>query len=162
MRAPGSKTPWAVIAVAAGLALLFAAFVFGVPGILGRVWQGRMTDTLTRAEQIHGAIELMALDTATGWPADAGIKSVTELKAVLVKKGYLSEDELQKLRFEDFEIGNVSKSDPGDTVLLRSSPDKRGVLIFQKDGDAAIPRLRPRAPRPGNDPPREPAYLPQR
>ncbi len=148
-----------IIGILAALAL---------PAIAGATQRAKATQELSHAKQIHLAIQQMALDGKTtgdktlGYPADVGITTVSELKARLIKGGYLNQDDLKELHFETFEIGNVSESDPADTTLLRVPlrPPARWWIVFQKGGDGMI--LLPRQqgnPQLDHAPPREPAYL---
>jgi len=126
-----------------------------LPAVTQALVMGQATQKLTNAKQIDLAIQKL------GFPVDTGITTAAELKERLVKEGYISEEDLDKLRFDEFEIGNVSGSDPGNTIILRIPPTERNHhtgVIFHKGGDGLI--VTPRRPdSEGADAPRDPAYL---
>ena len=141
-----------------------------LPAINGALERGRMTQTLSNARQIHLVLEQMALDAKTTGdeslklPADAGIRSVEELKKQLVRGGYLSAGDMESLEFGKFLIGNVSAADPAGTIVIRSKPEAypNGAIIFmQKDGNGRLLTKRQLGQMTAQDPPREPAYLPE-
>lgn len=120
---------------------------------------------IANAQKIHQAVEKMVADGAAkgdkslGWPADAGITTVTELKKRLVDNGYLTEDEAGDLQFENFQFGNLSESDPANTVFIRFRPEvfSDATVFFRKDGQQQV------IPATGEitieDPPHNPPYL---
>lgn len=115
---------------------------------------------LQQAKEMHAAIESLSKKYDSppgGFPADIGVASATALRELLLKKGLI--DEAAAANFADFEVGNVSESDPPATILLKSRPSESGsYVIFLKDGSGRI--IRPNAADPGGlDAPREPAYL---
>jgi hypothetical protein len=119
------------------------------------------TDTI-QAQKIYEAVEQMVAeggtkgDSSLGWPADAGITTVAELKQRLVDNGFLPAEEVNSLTFEKFEFGNVGKADPGETIFIRFKEEFFGkVLCISKDGEVIDVD-------PGDTshaPPRSPAYL---
>ena len=148
------------------IAAILAALA--LPAIDGATQRGKASQELSNARQIQLAIQQMALDGKTtgdkslGYPADAGITTVSELKARLIKGGYLSLKDADALHFDAFEIGNVSESDPAETTLLRLplKPPARWWIVFYKGGDGSI--LLPRQQGDSHldqAPPRDPAYL---
>lgn len=93
-----------------------------------------------------------------GWPADAGITTVTELKQRLVDNGYLKPDEAASIDFSKLLIGNVSAADPEDTVFIKFREKFMGATIYySKSGEQET------VPAPGDtaeeDPKRTPPYL---
>jgi len=136
-----------------------------LPAFTGALERGQLTQKLSNARQIHLAVASMALDGETledkslGYPADAGITTVKQLKSLLVEKGYLSAEDAEALGFESFLFGNVSESDPPETIFLRTAaePPRRSFLVFRLGGDGSL--LRSKNPEQGDNPPREPAYL---
>lgn len=115
------------------------------------------------AQQIQLAMEKMVTDGETkgdkslGWPADAGITTVTELKRRLVDNGYLT-GEGAKIDFSKYQFGNVSAEDPDNTVFIKLQSSFMGVTMY-------FPKFGPEVtvPAPGDtsedDPKRTPAYL---
>jgi hypothetical protein len=99
-------------------------------------------DTIN-AQRIHSAVVQMASDGASkgdaslGWPADAGITTVTELKKRLVDNGYLTESEAGTLGFEKLDFGNVSESDPGETIFIKFRTElvPGASMYISKDGE---------------------------
>lgn len=98
-------------------------------------------------------------DAARGWPADAGIATVAELKKRLVEGGYLSPEVAEATPFDHFLIGNVSHLDAATTTLIRVRPERidGGTIVIRKDGERQV------TPGPEDieteSPPREPPYL---
>lgn len=156
----------------AGLILGYIAIFLALLGCLfmGMIYpkmQGYvgMIGSVPDAARIHLAVQKMAADGAArgdkslGFPADAGITTVTELKKRLVDNGYLTANEADELGFDNFLFANVSNADPAGTVFIRSRPEffEEGTLIVRKDGE---PQVLPGAEEIViEDPPREPAYL---
>lgn len=141
-----------------------------LPAINGALERGKMTQTLSNARQIHLAMQQMALDATTtgekssGLPVESGIRTVAELKERLVRGGYLSEEDIAHLQFDKLLIGNVSEADPAGTMVIRSKPKAHpdGAIIFmQKDGNGRLLTKRQLGQMAAQDPPREPAYLPE-
>jgi hypothetical protein len=109
------------------------------------------------------------------YPADNGITSASEYIRFLRKNGYLRED--LPVDPSEFDFANVSRSDPGQTLLVRSKavqydihtmydgsppPDyKRGFIVAQKDGGGNdfIRGEKKDAPEIETLPPRTPAFL---
>lgn len=122
---------------------------------------------LIDAQQIHLAIEKMvskgeaAGDKSLGYPADAGITSVSELKARLIKSGALTEAEATRLHFSTFQYGNLSATDPGNTIEILYEPEAIGstkfTVVVGKDGQPRL--LLPTQKDEVQPPPRQPAYL---
>lgn len=135
-----------------GLALagLILGYISLVLGIIGCIWwslfAGKLlamgTDMLD-AQKIHGAVVQMVSDGASkgdqslGWPADAGITTVTELKKRLTDNGYLTADEANSIDFQKFEFGNVSDSDPAETIFIKFKKEivPGAALYLSKDGE---------------------------
>lgn len=156
----------------AGLILGYLTVVLSVIGaiVFATVYpkmHGVMDQTvkLAYATQIHTAVQAMVADGVAkddkshGWPADAGITTVTELKKRLIEGGYLTAEEAEMYGFENFLFGNLSAEDPEATVFIRNRPDlfEEGAILVRKDGEPAMFT--------GSDeiiiedPPREPPYL---
>ncbi|MEO8205312.1 MAG: DUF4190 domain-containing protein [Chthoniobacterales bacterium] len=120
---------------------------------------------VVHAPQIQLATKQMAAsgvknnDKSLGYPADAGITTGAELKNRLIEKGFMNAVVAQQINFGDFEIGNVSASDPGDTIFIRftqeSVPDM--VYLFTLDGEVKV--VSTSDPAASKNPPRNPAYL---
>lgn len=135
-----------------------------VPLLSGSLERAQAAQKLNNARQIHLVIQSIALDskatgeTNLGWPADAGCRSVTDVKNMAVQNNYVTADDAEKL-FKDLIIGNVSESDPPETILVKSKPSPgKPVVVFRKGGDGFILR-NDQADSGGIDPPRSPAYL---
>lgn len=137
-----------------------------LPAILTAKDQAMAVRQLGDAKVIHLAMMQAALDRKTtgdaevGFPADIGARSAKQVGDMLVAKGYLSAADLRKVRFDQFEVGNVSEEDPADTILLRSKPTgPRGRwIVMRKGGDGNILRS-PQTGPVGNPPPRDPPFL---
>lgn len=141
-----------------------------LPAITGAVVRGEMTQTLSQAKQIHLAVSQMALDGRTtdnkslGFPADAGIRSVADLKERLINERYLTAEDIERLEFDKFLIGNVSSVDPSETILIRSKPatyPDGSVVYMRLGGDGRLLTKRQIDQMDAQDPPRQPAYLPE-
>ncbi|MEO6052507.1 MAG: DUF4190 domain-containing protein [Chthoniobacterales bacterium] len=120
---------------------------------------------LVYAQQVQVVVKKMAADgiakndKTLGYPADAGITSVSALKARLVEKGYLTAAVADKIPFENLLIGNVSASDPKDTILIRSKEEGPLKLIVIIPLSGEVKYLPSTEPIPNSDPPRDPAFL---
>lgn len=154
----------------AGLILGYLSVVFlpistalVVPAVVEAVARGQMVQDLSNQREIHIAISQMAAEKAPGYPADAGIKSVKELKTHLIKGGYLTEERAEELNFERFLFGNVSAADPEETVLVRSKLDLYPIerqVYMQKNGDGRMLRTESEwMSATGLEPQRNPTYL---
>ncbi len=156
----------------AGLLLGYIGIIFSILiCVLGSMLAPKMETymnlgvNIAGAQKIHAAMEQMAADgtekgdTSLGWPADAGITTVTELRKRLVDNGYLTADESGEIEFENFLFGNLSASDPDSMVFIRLRPEvfPDAMVFFRKDGQQQV------IPATGEitieDPPREPPYL---
>ncbi len=129
-----------------------------LPAISGALKRGQATQMLAHARQIQYAVEKMDRDRVQtakldlGWPADSNVATVEEFQQRLVDGGYLTPQMIKAWDWSKFEVGNVSNSDPADTIFLRNKS-----VVFYKGGDGKV--LRPGEKPPGQDPPRTPAYL---
>jgi len=64
------------------------------------------------------------------WPADAQMKTIkAELKKMLVP-AYVTAEEYDWRQFDKISIGNVSESDPSDTIFLEYKPAKGGFTVI--------------------------------
>lgn len=125
----------------------------------------KLTVNVASAQKIHAAVVQMVSDGVTkddkslGWPADAGITSGAELEKRLVDNGYFTEEEAKAVNFENFLFGNVSESDPGETIFIkfREKAWMGTTVCLRKDGEQEV------IPAGGDliaqEPRREPAYL---
>lgn len=136
-----------------------------ISGFIKYRQNARAVEVLSAARQFDIVIQQQALDASTtddsslGYPADIG-----ELSA----QGYLARYAGSYLKAEDvdkfgklFLIGNVSKQDPPETVVLRSKPgvvSGGGCVIFRKAGNGDILQASQTANIPG-EPQRNPPYL---
>lgn len=160
----------------AGSGLALAGLILGYIGlilsILSVVFYTMIGGSLVKlsvdavnAQRIHSAVVQMVSDGASkedkslGWPADAGITTVTELEKRLVDHGYLTAEEAKTIGFDNFLFGNVSESDPGETIFLKfRTKFWAGTTVFlQKDGEQGA--LAPDEETSPQDPQRDPAYL---
>ena len=147
------------------LSVVFLPFVSAltVPAFTGALTAGQMAHDMSNQKQIHLALEQMAAEKPPGLPADAGIKTVEQLKARLIESGYLSAETAELLHFDRYLFGNVSASDPAETVVIRTKPGlyKNGGLVYmEKSGNGGrILNERRMEQMTAQDPPREPAYL---
>lgn len=119
---------------------------------------------VSNAEQIHFVMQRAALDAVaarnktTSWPADAQRSSVTDVRRMLVEHGYLSEQAAKELGFENFLIGNVSREDPPDTILIKSKPiPGTSAIVIRKDGSYSWSSSG--SNEDGKVPPRDPPFL---
>ena len=134
-----------------------------IPALAAAQERAKARQTLSNMTQIHLALQTAALDATTdgdkkvGWPADAKMKSKADVKQMLISKGYLKAEELDKLHFDKISVGNVSEEDPSDTIVLQCKTDSgKFTLVARKSGEVLI--LRP-GQSPGNPPSRTPAFL---
>ncbi len=135
-----------------------------LPAVVGAKEKAQAALQLSNARQIHLAMQMAALDAATagkkgvGWPADAGLSSVAEVKQMLVAGDYLTAKQAESIGFENFLIGNVSEEDPPDTVFIKSKPVAgKPPVVFRKGGDGEI--VRRGQTEIGIVPPRDPRFL---
>jgi type II secretory pathway pseudopilin PulG len=141
------------IAIVAALAL---------PAITGALDRGKATQMLSNMRLIHMAVQTAQNDGAVtgntnlGFPASAKIKSKAALKEMLVAEGYITADDLEKLKFADMSVGNVSDEDPANTIFLKATMGQM-IIILQKGGEGAVYRVGKNTF--STDPPRSPAYL---
>jgi len=117
---------------------------------------------LNQARQLHLVIHHAAIQAEKlnkkSWPADIKASSSSDVWNMLVTDGYLNRDTLEKLGFSNFLIGNVSQTDPSDTIVLKSKWSYDGPkVIFTKGGDGVI--IHPDQKQVWKDPPRNPAFL---
>lgn len=144
-----------VIAVLAALAL---------PAFINAKEKAKEAQMLSNMRQIEFVIQQAEADGVAntnpklGFPADAKYTSAAEVKNMLVENNYLTAEDLNRLQFDRVSIGNVSVSDPPNTILLRAkSENGRSTITFLKDGSGQIER--PGQPPFGQPPPRSPAFL---
>lgn len=144
-----------VIAVLAALAL---------PAVINAKEKAKEARMLSNMRQIALVMQQAEADGVAdanrrlGFPADAKYTSAGEVKSMLVENKYLTDEDLKHLQFDRISIGNVSVSDPPDTILLQAkSEDGRSTITFLKDGSGKI--VRPGQPPFGQPPPRSPAFL---
>jgi hypothetical protein len=147
------------------LLLIVLLPALALPSISGTLDRSKEALSLARARQIGLAIQSAALDASIAekkdagcWPTDAGLKTAADVKEQLIAGGYLTKDDLEKIGFDNFVIGNVAEKDPGSTILVKSRTPLRGVsVVVSKAGDSYI--LRDGEPRYETDPPRDPPFL---
>ena len=144
--------------------LLVPVVVFGLPFVSATMERDSMRGGFSNARQIALAMQAAFIDSAAGkdprrgFPADAGLRSATDVKRMLIDGGYLSERDLAYLGFDDFVFGNVSSSDPADTILIKSKPRAgRPSVIVSLGGDGSL--ASDGSPQIGRPPPRTPAFL---
>ncbi len=144
-----------VIAVLAALAL---------PAVINAKEKAKEALMLSNMRQIQLVMQQAEADGVAdanrrlGFPADAKYTSAAEVKNMLIENKYLTEEELSRLQFDRISIGNVSVSDPPDTILLQAkSENGRATVTFLKDGSGKIERRG--QPPFGQPPPRSPAFL---
>jgi hypothetical protein len=142
--------------------LLVAAVA--LPAVNGALERGKLTQSLNNARQINLALMTASIDALTngkkniGYPVDARLGSVAEVKQMLINESYLTSADAEKIGFEKFLIGNVSVDDPDDTILIKSKPvPGQASIVFRKAGDGEI--VQPGRPEFGSPPPREPPFL---
>lgn len=79
---------------------------------------------LSNARQIWVAFMTASVDAITtgektyGFPADASLSTVDAVKTMLITNGYITEDQAERIGFDQFMIGNVSGKDPDKTILI--------------------------------------------
>jgi type II secretory pathway pseudopilin PulG len=145
-----------------GILTLPIAASLALPAITRAVDSAKATQMLSNMRQIHMAVLTAQNDGATtgnpnlGFPASAKIESKAALKEMLVSEGYISADDLEKLKFNDMSVANISDEDPVDTIFLKATMGKT-IIIFRKGGDGDVyPNGKNIL---GLDPPRSPAFL---
>jgi hypothetical protein len=118
---------------------------------------------IQNAQKIHMAMERMVSDgesksdKALGWPADAGITTVAELKKRLVDNEFLTADEAASMNFDKFLFGNVSATDPASTVFIKFRDTFMGATVYlDKSGSQQTVETGDTLEE---DPKRTPAYL---
>ncbi len=153
----------------AGLILGYIGLILSILSIVFYIMIGgsvlKLSVQVAGAQKIHTAVVQMVSDGASkedkslGWPADAGITTSAELEQRLVDNGYLTEEDAKSIGFDNFLFGNVSDSDPGETIFIKIREKFwAGTTVFlQKDGGEGA--LSPDEETSPQDPPREPAYL---
>lgn len=153
------------VSVAVVPVLFGILFALALPAVTGAVERGQTTQKLNSARQLHLAMHTAATDAAAsgntniGWPADAGLNSVADVKQMLIDGGYLTAEDIEKLGLDDFLIGNVSESDPPDTIVIKpKNVDGKFMVVVKKGGDGGLYR-KDQADSVAQDPPRSPAYL---
>jgi hypothetical protein len=145
-----------------GILSLPIAASLALPAITGALDRGKATQMLSNMRQIYLAVQTAQLDGDTtgnpnlGFPAKAKIKSKAELKEILVSEGYITAADLEKLKFNDMSVANVSDDDPANTIFLKATMG-RMVIIVRKSGEGAI--YLPGQNTLSADPPRSPAFL---
>ena len=153
------------VSIALSLVVLPILAAIAIPAVVNAKEHAIAIQQVLNAQQICHAIaqssERADSESAgkSGFPADMGAQSANQVAAMLVEGGFLSAGDLKRLHFDQFLIGNVSKKDPADTILLRSKPAKpySMVAIVLRDGSGqAVKSNRPV----GNVPPRDPQFLP--
>ena len=145
-----------------GILTLPIAASLALPAITGALDRGKATQMLSNMRPIHMAVLMAQNDGVTrgnpnlGFPASAKIKSKAARKEMLVSEGYISADDLEKLKFNDMSVANISDEDPVDTIFLKATMGKT-IIIFRKGGDGDVyPNGKNIL---GLDPPRSPAFL---
>jgi hypothetical protein len=153
----------------AGLLLGYIGIIFSILSIVAYTMIGgsilKLSVNVEAAQKIHTAVVQMVSDGTSkedkslGWPADAGITTAEELEKRLVDNGYLTADEAKSIGFDNFLFGNVSESDPGETIFIKvRTKFWLGTTVFlQKDGEPGA--LAPDEETSPQDPQRDPAYL---
>lgn len=133
-----------------------------LPAITGALDRGKATQMLSNMRMIYMVVQQAQVDgdtegkTNLGFPASAKIKSKAALKEMLVSEGYITAADLEKLKFNEISVANVSDEDPADTIFLKATMGKT-IIIVRKGGDGAIYRTGQNTF--STDPPRSPAYL---
>ena len=147
-----------------GIVFPFIAIVvsLALPAITGALDRGKATQMLSNMRQICLTVQTAQLDGDTtgnpklGCPAKAKIKSKAELKQMLVSEGYISAADLEKLKFNEISVANVSDEDPAETIFLKATMGKT-IIIVRKGGEGTIyPNGKNIL---GLEPPRSPAFL---
>jgi len=145
-----------------GILSLPIAASLALPAITGALDRGKASQMLSNMRQIHISVQQAQFDGDTtgnpklGFPAKAKIKTKAELKQMLVSEGYLTADNLEKLKFNEISVANVSDEDPADTIFLKATMG-RTIIIFRKGGEGTIyPNGKNIL---GLEPPRSPAFL---
>jgi len=151
----------------AGLILGYIAIVLGV---ICWIWWASFAGKIVtlgtdmvEAQKVHAAMVQMVSEGASkndkslGWPADAGITTVTELKKRLTDNGFLTTEDAQSIDFQKFEFGNVSEADPGDTIFIKFRTEivPGATMHLAKDGEEGGAAKGDTA----SVPPRTPPYL---
>jgi len=153
-----------------GIALLVVFFVFfgiwqvAAPKLIGLFAENRIERIESAGKVLFAALDAASRDPQVGLPADCGVDSTAQYFELLASKGYLQREDLAL--FAGFILGNVSESDPGETVVLISRPYyeyitqgarlPKDFIVIRKGGNAEARR----EPIPPADfPPRTPPFL---
>jgi len=127
-----------IVAVVAVLAL------FGKPGITAARETSAVAARISNMRSAHLVFHTASLDAVSaadntiGWPSDAQLKTMADVKRMLVPR-YLSEREFDQLEIAKYTIGNVSIDDPGDTIVLKYEPSDVGsTIIYLKNGQVGV------------------------
>jgi len=145
-----------------GILSLPIAASLALPAITGALDRGKATQMLSNMRQICLAVQTAQLDgdtegkTNLGFPASAKIKSKAALKEMLVSEGYITAADLEKLKFNEISVANVSYEDPAETIFLKATMGKT-IIIVRKGGDGTIYTNGKNIL--GLEPPRSPAFL---
>ena len=145
-----------------GILSLPIAASLALPAITGAVDRGKATQMLSNMKQIYLCVQQAQVDgdtegkTNLGFPASAKIKSKAELKQMLVSEGYITAADLEKLKFNEISVANVSDEDPAETIFLKATMGKT-IIIVRKGGDGTIYTNGKSIL--GLEPPRSPAFL---
>lgn len=96
-------------------------------------------------------------DESIGYPVEIKATDVAELERSLVKGDFIKSEEWDKLVDQNMEIGNVSTSDPDDTIIAYwSDPSMDTVVLGLKNGEILKCK---RDQITGTLPPRTPNFL---
>jgi len=113
---------------------------------------------------ITATIGLSGIRTAAtqteSWPADEGITSAKEYIATLITRKGLTKETADLIDLKTIEIGNVSGSDPGTTIIARTRPGVfQDGLVFEMLKDGTLTFAGGTTTEKGTPPPREPQFL---
>jgi type II secretory pathway pseudopilin PulG len=149
-----------------GLLVFIPAILFAIalPALINAKVKAKEVQMLSNMRQIQAAMQQAEADGGStanpklGLPADAKFTSAAEVKNMLVENNYLTPEDLNRLQFDRILIGNVSVSDPPNTILLQAkSENGKSTITFLKDGSGKI--VRSGQPPFGQSPLRSPAFL---
>ena len=153
------------VSIVISLVVLPILAAIAIPAVVNAKENAMAIQQVVNAQQICHAISQSSergdsqSAGKSGFPADMGAQSANQVAAMLVEGGFLTVGDLKRLHFDQFLIGNVSKKDPADTVLLRSKPNKpySMIAIVRRDGSGQIAKSNSTL---GKVPPRDPQFLP--
>jgi len=163
----GRGAGWAGIIFGGGALIVGAlAVILGVAGTMISAAKSEPGSySLEDGKLLMKAIEAASIDAiATGenfFPADANITQSGPFFDSLVKKEYLTESDLKRLKPDLLQAANVSFQDPKNTLVFVTRQGVSGLIVVGiKSGEVRAFRTAEEASEFAKVPPRRPLFLP--